>query len=1465
MYLRQRLGNLVAAPSHRPGRWTAIALALLLALALGLRLYGLNWDQGGLFHPDERFILWCASELGHSPDFYLQGYHPCGSAAAPWNPHWFAYGSFPLYLLKGAGAVWDWFHSAPSLHELRLAGRALSALFDTGTVLLVFLLGWRLWGRGVGLLAAGLAALAVLHLQLSHFYAVDTQLTFLVVAALLGSWWVLRSGRAAASVLVGVLFGLALATKVSAAPLAVAIVAAHVAYALTEPGEARAAWAPTARRLRRGLLGLAVAGAAALATLFLAQPYGFLDWPKFWRDVTEQSEMVRGIRDYPYTRQYADTVPYIYQLRQWGEWGVGPLLGVVAGLGALLALWRGLVRREKGDLLLLAWVVPYFLIVGSFQVKFPRYLLPLTPIAVLWAARALQGASAWARRQTPAERGRLLERWAIAATVVVVAGTSFYGLAYTAIYSRPHPAQAMARWIKQNVPPGAAIAVEHWEERLPGLDQRYRLLEMPLYDPDGAGKLAGLAATLSQADYVLFYSQRLYGTIPRLPGRYPDTSRYYQALFRGDLGFSLARSESSYAGLGGITIVEDTFTRPGLPAPGALAALHPSWLTLNGGFADESFSVYDHPPVLLLANSQRLTAAELRARILGAGAVPGEGAALHLTPTEASRQQAGGTWSDLFPRGSLTNRFPTGAWLVTFELICLALLPLGLYLFRGLADRGFLLSKVLAVLLFSYGAWLPPSLHWLPFTRTTMVLVLLLLAGVSAALYWRGRSDINAFLRSHWRLLLFEQALFLGVFAVFWVLRTANPDLWHPWRGGEKPMDFAYLNAVIKSTWLPPYDPWFSGGSLNYYYFGQFTVAALAKLTGVVPAVAFNLAIPWLAALAAAGAFTVAFNLAALAQRARSSGAGLRLPLAVGTVGALAVVLLGNLDGAAQLAQGLLRVSDGFPFGHFDFWRSSRLIRQPDCVPPDFARCGFEITEFPYFTFLFADLHAHLLALPYALFTLGAGLALIAAGAGAGAALVPRGLGQQRTAPVTLVGGALLLVLALAVSALRATNSWDYPTAMLLAAGAILVAEWARRGDLALPTWLWALLKVALVYVLAQLLFRPYLLHNVQFYDSLERSRWVTPLYQYLGVQGLFIVTLLAYLLREMAGLLARSQPLRELLKAARPAGLVRGVTVWAAYASAATGGALYLLLGRHEATAAFILLLLALLVAVAWQELARPRPDSPWRLAGLGLAGLALGLGLGVEWFTLEGDINRQNTVFKFYLQAWDLLAVSAAFTLGLLLLPDSVPGAARPRWRRLLSGSWRTASLAAIGALAAASIVYPVAATPERVRDRFAADFRSLDGMAYMARSRYSQDPQGSIDLRYDYEAISWMQDNIEGSPVVLEGITPLYRWGNRVSVYTGLPALIGWDWHQKQQRWLYQHEVEARRGAVDTLYTTSDQALTLDLLRQYQVRYVYVGQLERNYYAAPGLAKFEALVGTALEVVYSNAEVTVYRVRP
>ncbi len=98
--------------------------------------------------------------------------------------------------------------------------------------------------------------------------------------------------------------------------------------------------------------------------------------------------------------------------------------------------------------------------------------------------------------------------------------------------------------------------------------------------------------------------------------------------------------------------------------------------------------------------------------------------------------------------------------------------------------------------------------------------------------------------------------------------------------------------------------------------------------------------------------------------------------------------------------------------------------------------------------------------------------------------------------------------------------------------------------------------------------------------------------------------------------------------------------------------------------------------------------------------------------------------------------------------------------------------------------------------------------------------------------------------------------------MSIYTGLPMVLGWDWHQSQQRWAYRHQVEDRKRDVAAMYSTEDQGQTLDLLKKYQVRYVYVGQLERAFYPGPGLQKFEALAAReALKPVYRNQEVTIY----
>ena len=150
----------------------------------------------------------------------------------------------------------------------------------------------------------------------------------------------------------------------------------------------------------------------------------------------------------------------------------------------------------------------------------------------------------------------------------------------------------------------------------------------------------------------------------------------------------------------------------------------------------------------------------------------------------------------------------------------------------------------------------------------------------------------------------------------------------------------------------------------------------------------------------------------------------------------------------------------------------------------------------------------------------------------------------------------------------------------------------------------------------------------------------------------------------------------------------------------------------------------------------------------------------------------------------------------------------------------------------------------------------------MAYMREATFT-DEKGPVDLGHDYEGIIWMQRNIAGTPVIAEAHTPTYRWGGRVSIYTGLPSVIGWKWHQEQQRWEYRQDIAQRIFQVNTLYETEDPVRALEIIDRYGVEYVYVGELEKRYYPEEGIAKFEDDLRPFLDPVYTNERVTIYRV--
>ena len=1504
----------------RPSQALAILLpVLIVAVALGLRLYGLDWDQGHLFHPDERAILMRVGELRFPPLSDLGVL--LDAEESPLNPRWFPYGSLPLYLLETIQSVaGNW--TDLDIFDLRLPGRVLSALADTGTVIVILGIGTLLYGRRVGLLAAGLLALAVLHIQMSHFFTVDSFMTLFAVVSLFFMVRVAQHGRVADSVLAGLFVGLALASKASALALLLPLVVAHLLPLVSSDGDrvsfrylslkdARRAvpglvmdtaialvafllvWlfmghardiAPNVTRLPGALsvaalvagggfltlamphLLLAVSGnyradglvrsllppplvkivlAVAVATVvfFIAMPYAFLDWGTYFGDVGEQWQMAHRTLDYPYTRQYENTTPYLYYIQQIGLWGFGMPLGIVAWAGLLLSGWMALRHGHRGDVLLLAWVLPVFALVGAQEVKFLRYLLPITPFLVLMGARLLfwlkDTAQAW-RYPRPS--------WIAGVMAFVVGATALYAFAYDRIYARPHPASEASTWIQGNVPEGALLLKEHWEEGIPDVG-RYQLRELPLYDPDGRSKMQGLADSLAQGDYLFLYSHRLYGTIPRLLERYPISTDYYRRLFSGELGYTLERRFTSYPNLLGVALKDDVFSRPGLPEP-EYAGLDTSYLvTLDLGFADESFTVYDHPQVLIFKNTDTYDRERMLSLLMTPLQEP-RTLGLLLTPQELETQRSGGTSSELFDPDGLANRFPLVAWLLLVAAVSLAAVPLGFVVFRGLPDRGYLLSKTMGILLLAYIPWLLAALKVLPFGVGSTYLALLALAVPSTIIAFFKRSEILAFVSRRKRLLLFEELLFLGAFFAFLALRWANPDLWHPFRGGEKPMDFAYLNAVVHSTTVPPYDPWFAGGFLNYYYFGQFILATLIKATGVLPQIAYNLAVPLLFALTVGGAFSVVYNLTESLRERRWVRRGVPWgPAAAGVAAAVLVAVAGNLDGMLQLVQGAGKVflsGDSFPA--FDFWRSSRMM------PPDPP--GFEINEFPYFTFLFADLHAHLIVIPFTLLVIGLALNLVLKAEEHGFRLSTLAL------PVAVLG--------LALGALAAINTWDYPSYLLLGIGSLGLAYYAYHKRVNLR--LLATIGVGAVVLIAvsYLAFLPFHDRYTPFFLQTQQScldpspgidRFLGNLglhlsctqtgpLNYLAIHGLFLFTVLSYLIYEARGYLGGLLRVRD-----GP----RAMLLSFAYLALVVLALLAVALATSYGTVAALLLLTALVVLLAVHHLRMRTEESLHHLFLLPLVGGALALGIVVDLVTVNNDIDRMNTVFKLYLQAWVLYGLASGVILWYLVT------AWGPPWRNfsLGKGVW----VAVFALLLVSASIYPVLGTRARLADRFSTASGGLDGTQYMEVTVY-RDAEGPIALRWDREAIDWLRANVQGTPVIAEGNTPTYRWGSRVSVYTGFPGIVGWQWHQIQQRYDYEYEVNRRIAQVHRLFTTASEEQALQILQEHDVSYVYVGKLERLYYPETGLSKFDRMTNGPLELVYpdpgGNPEVKIYRVK-
>ena len=1535
-------------PSSGQKILVAILLSLIILIGGGLRTYNPLWDLGTFPHPDERSTLFFYASRIRWPENGADLLDPRRSTL---NPFWdvnaqdrrsYTYGHFPLYtlvatsaalkelapLLEGINApteVITFLHEADTGRGYAVVGRLLVALLDTLSIYLVFLIARRLYGPWAGVLAAAFSAFAVLHIQLAHFFAVDPVSTTFVLLTIYGSLLIFDHRRSGAAILTGIAIGLAVASKFSALPVVLA--PAVTGWLIMQDRRSPLGGLGAATRL------IGIAAVASFITFALTSPFVLLDWEYFqWAVLDQQGDMVSGVADWPFTRQYRNTVAYIYFIEQQVKWGLGWPLGILAFVGFGWALLRAIGGHLRpGEAIVLAWLVPYFGLNGLFLAKFMRYMSPVTPLVIILGVGLLV---AFARR-APKLRPVL-----VAVSLVILGGTALWATMFVnGVYASEHSWITASRWIYQNVPDGACIAREHWEESVPrdwawqepGMApylHSYQQPELPMYEPDTQAKFEIIRDTLRHCDYLVIASNRMLRTLPNLSERYPMSTAYYEALFAGSLGYQQVHTVETAPRLGDFVIDDQS--------------------------ADESFTVYDHPKAFIFHKTRELSDAEwftvlgntwqealhgyigeptLLMRLRGASNPPQQ---LNL---EVDVHDA--TWVsqpvDEWPVVSdwnwnrAANESPYLAalvWWLASQVIGLAAFPITLLLFKRLADKGYFFSKSLGWLLVSYGAWLLAGFG-LPANQVRVILaVTVLLALISLMLAWRHGPLIRAWWRRQWGYILLGELIFAGLFALFTAYRMANPDLWQPWNGGEKMLEIGFLNAIVRSATMPPYDPFFAGTFINYYYYGLYIVGVLVKLTGIQPTIAFNLAIATLAALTGLNVFGLA---AALARR--DEDASWTKGLSAGLLALLFVLFFSNLDGMGQFMRNLAQISGsqftsaipgletlvragvgltkawgGQPLPEFSYWATSRVIPTT-------------INEFPYWSFLFADLHPHMIGIPItALFlalvynwlksdtppsgsspfvdkavvgpgTFAVELAPVGDergyyGPSVGETTFWRDLSQsvtqewadlrQRVSLGTVWGW---LALPFVLGAIAIINAWDMPTyAGLMCAAFALSRYRAGLRPLTLPRLLilavefggFAVLLVGVTFLLYQPFFGSY----VPLISGLGLVHDKTSPDGFFKLWGFFLLISFTWLWVHLKQPQTDFAPLRALsLFIRRWAVFPHLMEVYGRVVTRreqgytrillAVGFVLALsvaLLALDYLVVALLLpwLLISLLLLLRWET--DPEQSFVELLVFTGLLVL-----LGIQFVFLKdwlagGDHYRMNTFFKFFIQVWVMLGVSAGVMLPILWQQAE-------RW----SLGWRLGWQLVVVCFIFSSLVFVVLGTPRRLDDRFPEarpEIGSLDGMIYMTEGTYAfEHPGGSgnfqpIEMRYDYEAIRWLQENVPGTPIIAEAKRGYYREaGMRVAAYTGLPTILG-DLHQNEQH--PPSQIGARDDLVRQFWAETDPNRFMSLAQELDVSYIYFGQLEQVLYGDQPRHMFDQLAGQGrLILVYENERTWIYQV--
>ncbi len=805
------------------------------------------------------------------------------------------------------------------------------------------------------------------------------------------------------------------------------------------------------------------------------------------------------------------------------------------------------------------------------------------------------------------------------------------------------------------------------------------------------------------------------------------------------------------------------------------------------------------------------------------------------------------------------------SWWLLVTLAGLAVWPLLLRLLRGLPDRGFLLARAAGMLVVGFVFWLLASLGLLRNTAGGILFAWLLVLVIGLVIYFQHREafDWARWWQQHRTAIIVGEVLFAVLLLAFAIYRAHLPNL----TGTEKPMELAFMSAVQRSDVFPPNDPWLSGYAISYYYFGYVQSAMLSLMSGILSTVGFNMTISLLFALTGLTSYGVVYNLVVSRLTTEKPQTG-RTAVFIGLLGMIFVVLLGNFQlpliempyqtrtatddylkfwGQSERLQAKPPLPEvagqAITPDQWDFWwwfRASRVVTDTNL---DGTLVGVQpIDEFPAFSFVLADVHPHVLALPYAMLALGLALNVV---------LTRR---DPTRAEVFFYG--------LALGGLVFLNTWDGPIYMVVLVGADGLRRLMRNGTGSLRRADWwgmfrlggALLGLTLVLYLPFIVsFRsqasgvlPNLLHPTSFqqyfvmfgpfmlllagwlllevWQARTRMNWRLGLIIFMAAV-VILIGLMALFIGYIALLESMDSPLPPRVAdfITQNGGLEAVLPLWLERRVAYAGLALVLLAG--------ISLIVARLFPQVPQieelELASDEERlvinyQPATGFALLLAGAALVLTLVPEFFYLRDNFGvRINTIFKFYYQAWLMFSVVGAYAVFMFIADARFQG--------------RLVAMALVVTIM--GLLYPILGATNRM-------FIESGRAANPDPPPLTLDGGNTLVGIEDYLAITCLGELVDGDDVVaVEALGPAYNSGyGRVGALTGIPIVLGWENHQGQWRGpTYGQVVGTRPNDIRDLYTDLRWEVAQTIIERYGIDYIFFGASERSQYGVQGEVKF------------------------